>query len=63
MYAIAFSRAPTRSELESNVAFLKKQRGSETAGSSSLSQDKASLAALTDLAHVTLNLNEFAYIQ
>jgi len=63
MYAIALSRAPTRSELESNLAFLKKQRDSETVGSSALSQDKASLAALTDLAHVTLNLNEFAYIQ
>ncbi len=25
--------------------------------------DKASAGALTDLAHVTLNLNEFAYIQ
>jgi hypothetical protein len=63
MYAIALSRAPTRSELENNVEFLKKQQESEMTGSGALSQDKAALAALTDLAHVTLNLNEFAYIQ
>jgi hypothetical protein len=63
IYRIALSRAPTRSELYSNVAFLKKQRDIEMTGSSALSEDKAALAALTDLAHVTLNLNEFAYIQ
>lgn len=52
MYRIALSREPSAKELDSNVAFLKKQRQQETA-----------LAALTDLAHVVLNLNEFAYIQ
>ena len=56
MYRIAFSREPNRNELDSNVAFLNKQRGQA-------SDDKAALAALTDLAQVTLNLNEFAYIQ
>ena len=56
MYRIAFSREPSRGELDSNVAFLKRQRGSE-------SDSKAVLGALTDLAHVTLNLNEFAYIE
>jgi hypothetical protein len=63
VYRIAFSREPTPSEMDSNVAFLKKQREYETSGASPLSEDKAALAALTDLAHVTLNLNEFAYIQ
>jgi len=58
MYRIAFSREPTRGELESNVAFLKKMTANTGAG-----DDKAAQAALTDLAHVTLNLNEFAYIQ
>jgi hypothetical protein len=58
MYRIAFSRDPNQKELDSNMAFLKKQREAAGAG-----DDKASLAALTDLAHVTLNLNEFAYIQ
>jgi len=52
MYRIALSREPSSKELDSNVVFLKKQREQETA-----------LAALTDLAHVVLNLNEFAYIQ
>ncbi len=52
MYRIALSREPSTKELDSNVTFLNKQREQETA-----------LAALTDLAHVVLNLNEFAYIQ
>jgi hypothetical protein len=63
VYRIAFSREPTPTEMDSNVAFLKKQREYEMNGGSALSEDKAALAALTDLAHVTLNLNEFAYIQ
>ena len=61
MYRIALSREPSTKELDSNVAFLK-QREQATAGAGT-SEDKASLAALTDLAHVVLNLNEFAYIQ
>ena len=50
MYRIAFSREPAPRELENNLAFLTQQKG--PAG-----------AALTDLAHVILNLNEFIYIQ
>lgn len=56
MYRIAFSRDPAPRELANNLAFLKKQTG-PTAGSG------ADQAALTDLAHVVLNLNEFVYIQ
>ncbi len=63
MYRIAFSREPNARELESNVAFLKKQRDHELTARAGSSEQKAALAALTDLAHVTLNLNEFAYIQ
>ncbi len=55
MYRIALSRDPTATELASNVAFLKKM--------STGTVEKAALSALTDLAHVTLNLNEFAYVQ
>jgi hypothetical protein len=63
MYRIAFSREPNQKELDSNMAFLSKQRDHEMARGTGASEDKAALAALTDLAHVTLNLNEFAYIQ
>jgi hypothetical protein len=59
MYRIAFSREPGQQELASNVAFLKKQM-SAAAGSAG---EQAAAAALTDLAHVVLNLNEFLYIQ
>jgi uncharacterized protein DUF1553/uncharacterized protein DUF1549/cytochrome c len=59
MYRIALSREPSAKELDSNVAFLTKQRDH---AATALDQ-KAELAALTDLAHVVLNLNEFAYIQ
>jgi hypothetical protein len=45
------------------VAFLTKQRDQEMTKGAGASEDKADLAALTDLAHVVLNLNEFAYIQ
>ncbi|HXB70981.1 MAG TPA: PSD1 and planctomycete cytochrome C domain-containing protein [Candidatus Acidoferrales bacterium] len=60
MYRIAFSREPAPRELESNVAFLKKQM-SPRAGSGA--DSGADQAALTDLAHVVLNLNEFVYLQ
>jgi hypothetical protein len=63
MYRIAFSRDPNQKELDSNLAFLSKQREHEMASAPGASADKAALDALTDLAHVTLNLNEFAYIQ
>lgn len=62
MYRIALSREPTRQELATNMAFLNTQRERDKTGPEA-SEDKAALAALTDLAHVTLNLNEFAYIQ
>jgi hypothetical protein len=60
MYEIALSREPTSKEIDNNVAFLKKQ---QAAGASGASEDAAALSALTDLAHVTLNLNEFVYIR
>ena len=59
MYRIALSREPTASELNNNVEFLKKQ----TEQASKRGDARAALAALTDLADVTLNLNEFVYIQ
>jgi pyruvate kinase len=62
MYEIALSREPSAKEVDTNVAFLKKQQDHEKA-SGSASEDVAALAALTDLAHVTLNLNEFVYIR
>ncbi len=61
MYQIALSREPKPRELESNVAFLKKQR-EQAANEGATNGVQASLSALTDLAHVTLNLNEFVYI-
>jgi hypothetical protein len=59
MYRIALSREPSPKELDSNVAFLKKQRDN----SAGTGAQTTALAALTDLAHVVLNLNEFAYSQ
>ncbi len=61
MYRIALSREPSAAEVDRNVAFLKKQREQQLGAGES--EDKATLDALTDLAHVVLNLNEFAYIQ
>jgi hypothetical protein len=63
MYRIAFSREPNQKELDSNLAFMTKQREQELANGTGVTADKASVDALTDLAHVTLNLNEFAYLQ
>ena len=61
MYRIALSRDPTAKEIATNVTFLKKQQ--EQVMSGGANQDAAALSALTDLAHVTLNLNEFVYIR
>lgn len=61
MYQIALSREPKQKELESNVAFLKEQREQATSAGARTGE-QTSLSALTDLAHVTLNLNEFVYI-
>ncbi|HWY49290.1 MAG TPA: PSD1 and planctomycete cytochrome C domain-containing protein [Bryobacteraceae bacterium] len=63
IYRIAFSREPNQKELDSNLAFMAKQREHELATGAGVTEDKASLDSLTDLAHVTLNLNEFAYLQ
>ncbi len=52
MYRIALSRDPTEKELEGNLAFLKKQRQG----------DSDEMGALTDLADVMLNTNEFLYM-
>jgi len=63
MYRIALSREPSPRELENNVAFLNRQRQRATPQNASGNQETAMRAALTDLAHVTLNLNEFIYIE
>jgi len=63
MYRIAFSREPNQKELDTNAAFLKKQFDREMAQGGSVTAESAGLSALTDLAHVTLNLNEFMYIE
>ena len=52
-YRIALSRAPTKSEMEANLGFLQQQREYH---------EGDSLAALTDLCDVILNLNEFLYV-
>ena len=52
LYRIAVGRPPSKKELDSHLAFLRKQR----------SYHGADLPALTDLAHVVLNANEFVYI-
>ena len=58
LYRIALSRPPAQKELESQLAFLRKQREYHVARASG----SADLAALTDVAHVVLNSNEFVYI-
>ena len=62
MYRIALSREPSPREVDTNVAFLNKQRQAATRNAS-IGEERAMLSALTDLAHVTLNLNEFLYIE
>jgi hypothetical protein len=67
LYRIALSREPSQSELNGNLEFLQKQREYQAAkasgsGSGSSSEQSADLGALTDLAHVMLNYNEFVYI-
>ena len=52
-YRIALSRAPTEAELKTNLDFLNRQRDYHQGDS---------LAALTDLCNVILNLNEFLYV-
>jgi hypothetical protein len=57
LYRIALSREPVQKELEKNLAFIEGQRDYHRARVSD-----AELEALTDLAHVMLNTNEFVYI-
>ena len=56
LYRIGLSREPAQKELDNFLAFLQRQRVSHG------SAEGAGLAALTDLAHVMLNANEFVYI-
>jgi len=61
MYRIALSRDPSASEMRANLEFLKKQ--TDVAAAKNAAGDSAARSALNDLAHVTLNLNEFVYIK
>jgi hypothetical protein len=63
MYRIALNREPSPRELENNVAFLNRQRRRATPQNAGVNEETAMRSALTDLAHVTLNLNEFIYIE
>lgn len=60
MYRIAFSRPPTETEMRTNMSFLQKQAES---GASRADGESPARVALTDLAHVVLNLNEFVYLK
>ena len=62
MYRIALSRDPSPGEMRQNLDFLKKQTEAAAAAKNA-SGDSAARSALNDLAHVTLNLNEFVYIK
>jgi len=62
MYRITLSREPTATELGSNLSFLQKQREYARAHGAAAGTDAETLSALTDLAQVMLNLNEFMYI-
>jgi hypothetical protein len=66
MYRIALSREPTARELDDNLTFLQTQRDAEAAAGSDSEEAGAAvhptLAALTDLADIVLNLNEFVYL-
>jgi hypothetical protein len=62
MYRIAFSREPTKHEMDLNLSFLEKQKARAQAQNGA-GADGAMRSALADLAHVTMNLNEFVYIK
>jgi mono/diheme cytochrome c family protein len=57
LYRIALSREPLQKELEKNLAFILRQHDYHSGRGRG-----ADLEALTDLAHVMLNTNEFVYI-
>jgi hypothetical protein len=63
MYRIALSRQPTPKELDNNIAFLNRQRQRAATQNISVNENMARRSALVDLAHVTLNLNEFIYVE
>jgi len=66
MYRIALSRPPTADEMRVNVAFLQKQADqaeSRLHVNGAANREAALRSALNDLAHVTLNLNEFVYVR
>ena len=60
-YQVALSRDPSPSEMRNNLAFLEKQRA--WARGKGANPENQVRSALADLAHVTLNLNEFVYIK
>ena len=67
LYRVALSRAPDQEEFKSALSFVQKQRDyhlkrESASGSEATSSSGVALAALTDLAHVMLNSNEFVYI-
>jgi len=63
LYRIALSREPERKEMDQSLDFLQTQRNYHaTRASIRTSGPDSALAALTDLAHVMLNANEFVYI-
>jgi hypothetical protein len=62
IYRITLSREPNETELATNVSFLQKQREAARTRGGIADASGQGLAALTDLAQVMLNLNEFIYI-
>ena len=59
LYGIALSREPSQAEMAGQIEFIQKQRAFQGARNA---EQNAELAALTDLAHVMLNTNEFVYV-
>lgn len=60
LYWLTLSRPPTTQQRESAIAFLNEQR--QLHRRKMAADDEAMQAALTDLCHVMLNLNEFVYV-
>ncbi len=61
LYRIALSREPEQKELDGALSFIRAQRDYHARRSPGSVSENV-LAALTDLAHVMLNANEFVYI-
>jgi hypothetical protein len=59
LYQIALAREPSQKEMNRSLTFLRKQRDYHARKASGAD---SGLPALTDLAHVMLNANEFVYI-